>query len=329
MFNLKKAFHEIIERVDRKISAMASWLKGSARNIIQICFGAGVIVSVVVGGLLVDSQPAAVVIVSSGTFFGFIWLMPLLQFLLPTRDEQTHVGGSGQQMEVARLKNQIEHLQGQQINVDSITPVLKMSFVQVEAHLTDVVKRSYNEKGEEKDKSMGPTEIGDYEYVGVRRKRMKVNVGADLNMLRLSEDGATIFVSGIEIGSQGVEATNDSWELKEIRTRERFLRSPKRGELVIQSKNSTLDDLAEAQAKGLQERINNGTEFRFIDRGVATMAKEWVRLTLSPLRKKVEFVDGKSHSGVTLTQFLISHNARVAKQIASVNQSLAQHGNLI
>lgn len=115
--------------------------------------------------------------------------------------------------EKALLERELEKQKRMHIEVDSIQPIEKVSFLEVKSMITDVLLKELD--------STPPDAVRKgvaQEFLGVLDTRFKANLGVDMKKVGLRiNDSGQIVVSGIRSEFQGFHVEDEDWKLYEIR----------------------------------------------------------------------------------------------------------------
>jgi len=222
--------------------------------------------------------------------------------------------------EKAVLQRELEKQKSMHIEVDNIRPIEKVSFIEVNSMITDVLLREIeNIPPESIRKGLAQ------EYLGILDTRFRANLGVDMKKvgLRIDEQGKVV-ISGISSEFQGFYVEKEDWKLYEIREK-------KWGGLLNQGENKKilsgderLAELTIEQRSSLMDRLSMGVDFSYLDESIRKITMEYLSVLLSPLRREIVFVDGDDQPTLQLGDFLEVHNTQVEKQMAALESKLAE-----
>jgi hypothetical protein len=219
-------------------------------------------------------------------------------------------------LENMQKQAEIERLERMKIQVDSASPILKLGLLAVTMTSNDFLRKPVDSKtGEEGIPFFKRGVVEDTEYLGLQQVTMDVNLGIDLKQVKVEERDNVLYVSGIKSESHGISNRDTKWLMKEIR-RKRTV-SGKQESYVVDNSDTRLTDLVLAQERGLDKRLNQGLEFVEHDKTIRRFAEGYIELLLSPLQKKIVFLEQGEESGepVPLQQFMEQHNKSIDHQI--------------
>ncbi len=221
--------------------------------------------------------------------------------------------------EKALLQRELEKQKSMHIEIDHIRPIEKVSFIEVNSMITDVLlKEIENSPPETIRKGLAQ------EYLGILDTRFKANLGVDMKKvgLRINESGK-IVISGISSEFQGFYVEKEDWKLYEIREKKwGGLLSSGESKKILGG-DERLAELTIEQRKSLMDRLSMGVDFSYLDESIRKITMEYLSVLLSPLQREVVFVDHDQQPTLQLGDFLEVHNTQVEKQIAYLNSKLA------
>ena len=217
--------------------------------------------------------------------------------------------------ERAKLEREVQRLASMRIDAHSYQSILKLGLLKVDASIKDFYTKKLH--GEEPGKRILnlPTTRGEiHEYVGVMQSSFTAHLGIDLHKLRFrADESGDIVVSGLESEFQGFLNLKEEWMLKEVRINKHSGALP--NEYQIYPNDSRVADLTIEQRRSLQERLNNGFEFRNLDAGIKQLARKALELFLSPIGKKLVFQELEDQNGQGLIDFIEAHNRQIEENM--------------
>ncbi|MGD2027349.1 MAG: hypothetical protein PVI99_05990 [Anaerolineales bacterium] len=222
--------------------------------------------------------------------------------------------------EKAVLQRELEKQKQMHIEVDTIRPIEKVSLIEVNSMITDVLMKEIESIPPE-----GVRKGVGREYLGILDTRFKANLGVDLNKvgLRIDSDGK-IVISGITSEFQGFYIENEDWKLYEIREKKWGGLLPSGENKRILTGNERLAELTIEQRNSLMDRLSMGVDFSYLDESIRKITMEYLTVLLSPLGRKVIFEDEEDQSTLQLGDFLELHNSQVEKQMQNLQRRLAE-----
>jgi hypothetical protein len=175
-----------------------------------IAAGVGIAVLFVALGFLVDIKGLAVLLAALGAALGALIVSLALPKLLVASSLKHDKELASALAKQSQLQLEIERLNAQQLRVQQVQGVLKLTMLEVDSVLTDYKTEALGTV----EKTMGGTES--HQYVGVLRKRVKAMLGFDLAKLRVQQRGNELLVDGLHAEFQGVREQHDEWLLRQV-----------------------------------------------------------------------------------------------------------------
>ena len=242
--------------------------------------GVGVAVLFIAFGLLVDVKSLSVLLAAIGAALGALIVglaAPKLLVAAGTqREKQLEQDLQKVLAQRSQLLGEIERLKTQQLQFQQVQSVLKLTLLEVDAHLTDFKEEDLGEV----ERALGGSES--HRYVGVLRKKVKVLLGMDLARLRVRvADASTLVIDGLHAEFQGVREDQDQWLMRQIHVREDNLLLSNRTR--VETDNVRLLDAASRHQNDLDERLRNGVELRNFDAALERLGEQWLRAMLAPM----------------------------------------------
>ena len=222
--------------------------------------------------------------------------------------------------ERSTLLQELEKQKSMHIEVDSIRPIEKVSFIEVNSMITDVLlKEIENTPPESIHKGLAQ------EYLGILDTRFKANLGVDMKKvgLRIDEHGKVV-ISGISSEFQGFYVEKEDWKLYEIREKKwgGLLNSAENKKVL--SGDERLAELTIEQRRSLMDRLSMGIDFSYLDESIRKITAEYLAVLLSPLHREIVFVDQDDQPTLQLGDFLEVHNTQVEKQMRHLQSRLEE-----
>ncbi len=222
--------------------------------------------------------------------------------------------------EKSLLERELQQQKNMHIEVDNIRPIEKVSFIEVNSMITDVMMKELEHSPAE-----GIKKGSEYEYLGVLDTRFKANLGVDMKKVGLRiDDKGKVVISGINSEFQGFYIEDEDWKLYEIREK-------KWGGLLQSNENKKilpgderLTELTIEQRRSLMDRLSMGVDFSYLDESIRKITMEYLSVLLSPLQREIRFADQDEQPTLQLGDFLELHNAQVEKQMAYLQSRLAE-----
>ncbi len=222
--------------------------------------------------------------------------------------------------EKAILQRELEKQRSMHIEIDSIQPIEKVSFLEVKSMITDVLLKEID--------SIPPDAVRkgvEQEYLGVLDTRFKANLGVDMKKVGLRiNDGGQIVISGIRSEFQGFFIENENWKLYEVREKKWGGLLGQGPSKKILSGDERLADLTIEQRNSLMDRLSMGVDFSYLDESIRKFTTEYLTVLLSPLDREIIFTEDEQQPTLQLGDFLNMHNARVEEQIDYLQSRLSE-----
>jgi hypothetical protein len=280
-----------------------------------IAAGVGIAVLFVALGFLVDIKALAVLLAALGAALGALIVslaLPKLFMASSLKHDQALANALAKQ---AQLQLEIERLNAQQLRVQQVQGVLKLTMLEVDAVLTDYKTESLGTV----EKTMGGAES--HQYVGVLRKRVKAMLGFDLVKLRVQQRGKELLVDGLQAEFQGVREDHDEWLLRQVHARQDNM--VMRDKTIVLNEDARLLALSAKHQKELDTRLANGAEFKPYEGALQRMGQEWLRLSLAPLGLTPVFTQLNANEPAhTLVDFLAGQHTQLEGQKSQLQLTL-------
>lgn len=272
--------------------------------------GAGIAVLFIAVGLLVDVKSLAVLLAALGAALGALIIGLAAPKLLVAagsqREKQLSADLHDALARRAQLAAEIERVKSQQLQVQQVQQVLKLTLLEVDTTLTDYKTAELGQR----DKAMGGTEA--HHYVGVLRKRAKVMLGIDLAALRVRREADALVVDGLRAQYQGVRESRDEWLLRQVQVQQDNVMMSNKT-LVLRDDTRLMDACA-AHAGELDERLRSGVELQAFDAALERLGDQWLRALLAPLGLPVRFAALPEAQSERFVDFLAGHLAQLQGQ---------------
>jgi hypothetical protein len=287
--------------------------------------------------MYVPTKTLSVITSTIGSCIGMILIMQAYTKLsvLTVENERQNLAQSKelqekvhkQAHEINKLQMEKTRLENMRLDVNSITPILKLSLLEMEMEIKDFKKEEI--LIDERDKSFLNLSIGKshheiwHEYLGVMAKKFKAHIGIDLNKVRISSlDKGTIIVSGIQSEFQGKLAEETDWPMYELRKYHKKDNKTKTYEILHDDhKNAAGNALTKftiEQHKDVEKRINSGIDHdkKLVER----IGQQFISLILKPINKEIKFSEiAPSENTFSLIEYIALHNGEVENKISELD----------
>jgi hypothetical protein len=290
--------------------------------------------------MYVPTKELSIIASTIGSCIGMIFIMQAYTKLsvLRVENEKQNLAKAkelqekvhNQTHEIHKLQVEKTRLETMRLDVNSITPVLKLVLLEMDCILKDFKR----EKMEIKE-SIAPTILGMkvpfthdhekmYEYIGLLTKTFQANIGIDLNKVRIALDKDTIIVSGIQSEFMGTKNPKINWELYELRKFHKKDDKIKTYE-IIDNESHKLSDAKDRQEREVEDRINNGVDLKHNEGSVERIGQQFIRLILKPINKEIKFsAIAPSENTFSLIEFIASHNREIESKISDLDTKAKQ-----
>ena len=215
---------------------------------------------------------------------------------------------------VNSLRAENKHLENQRIDINAIRPVFKLGLMDANMSISDVKIVWDNDFEEEGIFSKAQRS----QYIGVLRRSFKASYGVDLAKLYVKDDVDCIHIAGIETENLGFKDVNIEWLVRQIQTYslkstsetaggpipsgdptigfkhlENFYEIDRQEPFTGTLNRERTAYFSEQQEKDLSKRLDKGVgeEFYNLNNYITNMAKSVIQLLLSPVGKRVDFVE--------------------------------------
>lgn len=313
----------------RFFDVIEKWLRKA--SLYTLLVGGLIVVVMAIGySLFVPGKPLAILVASVGSIVGtamICMVIPKLVLLKGEQDQSELVKARGQNAELesalakersvrtelvdrcGKLDEEVARLKRMKVEVNSITPILKLALLQFEGSLTDFCRRPLS-------KQEGWLSSKTQEYVGAYQIDFRSNIGVDLQKTRLSRDGNRLIVSGLKPEFMGFEKYNDAPVLNEVRTfKERLIG---RDVAEIETKDPRVLSLAEGQRLEARQRLEQGVTLHGREDAARRLAEAFLTRILAPFECDIQFLKTEDATGVPLLSFLDEHNRQMDDQICTL-----------
>ena len=264
--------------------------------------GVGIAVLFIAWSLLLDKQSIAVFLAAIGAGLGALIIsLTLPKWLLAAdgeRQKQLSLELQKAMQDKAKLVIELERVKSQQLQMQQIQTVMKLTLLEVEVSLTDFKQ---DDLGEREKTLGGKTHT---QYIGVLRKKAKVMLGLDLAHLRVQQAGRELLVDNLRAQFQGMAANTDEWLFRQLQVHENNLVMPNRINVNIDSVE--LMHACDMHREDLNQRINNGVELKAFDQTIEKMGEQWLKLMFAPMGLTVRITHLPQEDSIGLLDYIKS-----------------------
>lgn len=255
--------------------------------------GAGVVVLFVGWSMLLDRQVMAVLMASLGTGMGALVMSMTLPKLFVSADsarqKQLELDMQCALKERSKLLGELERIKSQQLQLQQIKSVMKLTLLEVDVTLTDFKQADLGER----DKTLGGKT--NTQYVGVLRKKVNAMLGIDLAKVQVKPLGKVLLVSDLHAQYHGVSADSEEWLFRQLQVHEDNVVFPNKIHVNLEGK--ALMHAGDQHREDLNARISQCVELRAFDQVIEKMAEQLLKLVFAPMGYQVQLAvieDGSS-----------------------------------
>lgn len=215
---------------------------------------------------------------------------------LQVENESLKKDNENQNIVIGNLSKQIDLYKNSQLNMNSFGNICEVALVEAKYNQTEVNKEQLTEI---EGKSVN-------EVLVITTHDINAKYGVDLKEISIYEDEKNILhVSGIKskyIGSSKNETKNILKEIRKVEYKDGVISKVK----VLNDKENMLKAQAYADEyeNNYQERLSKGLENDFMNNVVIETVQNYIKITLSPLKKKIVFDKNKNSKGVPIADYL-------------------------
>ncbi|GEM_PF-1069594 len=285
----------------------------------RIFFAAGVGIAVlfIAWSLLLDKHSIAVFLAAIGAGLGTLIIsLTLPKWLLAAdgeRQKQLALELQKTMQDKAKLVIELERVKSQQLQMQQIQSVMKLTLLEVDVSLTDFKQEDLGER----EKTLGGKT--NTQYIGVLRKKAKVMLGLDLAHIRVQKVGKELLVDNLHAQYQGITGNSDEWLFRQLQVHENNLVMPNRINVNVDS--IELMHASDNHRDDLNQRINNGIELKAFDQTIAKMGEQWLKLMFAPMGLSVRVAQVDQEDSVLLLDYIKSTQLHLdhAQQLLETN----------
>jgi hypothetical protein len=281
--------------------------------------------SIVLAFMYLDSKPIAIIVTALGSCIGMTMLCKSYFTLLEINqrknakerldNENLKQLLDEEEKENSRLLLEKERLERMRLDVTSIAPIFRLGLISVSVSLYDFMQKVHrNESVEEGIFIIDKVDYYD-EYIGVVNKNLNAQLGIDMKKVRFNLRSDRIIVSGIESEFQGSLNEKTKWLLYELRQKK--IVDGVLNHYLITKDDVRIQNSMIEQENSFQQRINLGLEFKNLDTVIQEMAKQFIILILSPLKKEIVF-EPIATGGTTFEEFIKQQNTSLDTKIRNL-----------
>ena len=262
--------------------------------------GVGVAVLFVAWSLLLDKQSIAVFLAAIGAGLGALIMSLALPKLLVgadgARQKQLEFDMQKALKDKAKMAAELERVKSQQLQLQQINAVMKLTLLEVDVSLTDFKQTDLGSR----EKTLGGKTST--QYVGVLRKKAKAMLGLDLAKIQVQQVGKELLVEQLYAQYQGVSTDSEEWLFRQLQVHEDNLLFPNR--INISLEGADLLQASDAHREDLNARIQNGLELKAFDQAIEKMGEQWLKVMFVPMGLQVRVGAVNADKSMRLQDFL-------------------------
>lgn len=279
----------------------------------------------------VKNRIAAIIITAAGCIICTIPLISSINFMAETKAKKLEVSKTNSKLQkelvskeitIENLNNEIILLKNTQLNMNSLNKIFQVALLETQLRQTDVHKEIISEKD---GKGVFADRI-ENECLVISTHGINAKYGVDLKNIFIYEDEKNVLhVSGIKpkyIGSDKNETDKILSEIRQVQYKDGVVNSVS----VLSDKQSLrkASKFSDEYEKEFQKKLSDGLETEFMDEATRKLAENFIRITLAPLKKEIEFSPDKVKHSVSIIDYLNASIARKEKEVDSLYASIAE-----
>lgn len=219
-------------------------------------------------------------------------------------------------IEVENLNDTVNLLKSTQANMQTFKEILEVALLETDLKQTSV----YKEQLGDIQKSWVIDPFKDYTYeeaLAIFTHRFTAKFGIDFKGIKVKPDPHTeaLIISGIKPKFIGKSNSHDEVQLAELRKVEYKDGGEKRSILNGPKDHDKMKNFLDKKNKEYEDSVNKGLQTDFMDDAVIKLAKNFIKMILIPLDKKIEFDDNSSTDAISLEEYLTSELKDVENDI--------------
>lgn len=219
-------------------------------------------------------------------------------------------------IEVKALNDTVNLLKSTQANMQTFKEILQVALLETDLKQTSV----YKEKLGDIQKSWAIDPFKDYTYeeaLAIFTHQFTAKFGIDLKDIKVKPvpHTKTLIISGIKPKFIGMSNPHNELQLAELRKVECKNGGEKRSILNGDNNHDKIEKFLKAKNKEYEDSLSKGLQTDFMDNAVIKLAKNFIKMILTPLGQKIEFDDNSSSDAISLEEYLTSELKDVENDI--------------
>lgn len=220
------------------------------------------------------------------------------------------------ELEVKNLNDTVNLLKSTQANMQTFKEILEVSLLETDLKQTCV----YKEQLGDIQKSWAIDPFKDYTYeeaLAIFTHRFTAKFGIDFKDIKVKPDPHTeaLIISGIKPKFIGMSPPHDELQLAELRKVEYKDGGEKRSILNGTNAHDKIEQFLKVKNQEYEDSLKKGLQTDFMDDAVIKLAKNFITMILTPLKKKIKFDDNSSTDAISLEEYLTSELKDVENKI--------------
>lgn len=208
-------------------------------------------------------------------------------------------------IEVKNLNDTANLLKSTQANMQTFKEILQVALLETDLKQTSV----YKEQLGDIQKSWAIDPFKDYTYeeaLVIFTHRFTAKFGIDFKDIKVKSvpHTKTLIISGIKSKFIGMSDSHNELQLAELRKVECKNGGEKRSILNGDNNHDKIEKFLKAKNKEYEDSLSKGLQTDFMDNAVIKLAKNFIKMILTPLGQKIEFDDNSSTDAISLEEYL-------------------------
>jgi len=199
---------------------------------------------------------------------------------------------------------------GTTVRVGTISPILKLSLLEIETDLLDFQRRTV--KSVPATTGWFGTNQKDTEYLAYLTERITVQYGIDLKKIHVQQDKQELIVSNIECQFQGLLKRDMNEPFFEAREKEISGKGETVSHKILPNSDPTALQEYVKHRDAIVDKLNRGidvTGLKGLDQFVIERGKEQLRNLLAPTGLLIRFSEKELEHGIPYETYMTQHNS--------------------
>lgn len=219
-------------------------------------------------------------------------------------------------IEIKNLNDTVNLLKSTQANMQTFKEIVEVALLETDLKQTSV----YKEQLGDIQKSWAIDPFKDYTYeeaLAIFTHRFTAKFGIDFKAIKVKPVLRTeaLIISGIKPKFIGMSNCHNKLQLAELRKVENKDGGEKRSILNGPKDHDKMKNFLDKKNEEYEDSLKKGLQTDFMDDAVIKLAKNFIKMILTPLKKKIEFDDNSSTDAISLEEYLTSELKDVENDI--------------